>query len=196
MPRFGSVNMDRPILAVGETKFPGEPFAAVAAESEDAAKVAACLVRVEYEELTPVTSIEAALAPDAPLVQDPALRREAELRDTNILGEWRFGWGQVDACHPHLILENTYTFPMVTHFAIEPHAFLAAPEKDGVVIWSAIQHPYVLQRVVAAVLNLPVAKIRVIAPDRAVGLAARVIQNSNRCAPCWPLEPVDRCAWF
>ncbi len=47
-------------------------------------------------------------------------------------------------------------------------------QKDGVVIWSAIPASYVLQRVVAAVLNLPVAKIRVIAPDRAVGLAARL----------------------
>jgi CO/xanthine dehydrogenase Mo-binding subunit len=54
---------------------------------------------------------------------------------------------------------------MVTHFAIEPHAFLAAPDANGVTIWSPTQHPYVLQRVVASVLGWPIAKVRIIAPD-------------------------------
>ena len=54
---------------------------------------------------------------------------------------------------------------MVTQFAIEPHAFMAAPEGDGVAVWSSIQHPYWLQRVIAKVLGLPLAKVRVIAPD-------------------------------
>jgi CO/xanthine dehydrogenase Mo-binding subunit len=54
---------------------------------------------------------------------------------------------------------------MVTHFAIEPHAFLAAPDANGVTIWSPTQHPFVLQCVVAAALGWPVAKVRIIAPD-------------------------------
>jgi CO/xanthine dehydrogenase Mo-binding subunit len=54
---------------------------------------------------------------------------------------------------------------MVTQFAIEPHAFLAAPDGDGIEIWSSIQHPYWLQRVMAGVLDLPTEKVRVIAPD-------------------------------
>ena len=31
-----------------------------------------------------------------------------------------------------LVVENDYAFPMVTHFAIEPHAFMAAPDGDGI----------------------------------------------------------------
>ena len=54
---------------------------------------------------------------------------------------------------------------MVTHFAIEPHAFIAAPEDDGVAVWTSIQHPYWLQRVLAKTLGLPLAKVRVHAPD-------------------------------
>ena len=54
---------------------------------------------------------------------------------------------------------------MVTQFAIEPHAFIAAPDGDGVAIWSSIQHPYWLQRILARVLGLPLAKVRVHAPD-------------------------------
>jgi CO/xanthine dehydrogenase Mo-binding subunit len=63
-------------------------------------------------------------------------------------------------------VENTYRFPMVTHFAIEPHAFMAAlDDGGGVRVWTSIQHPYWLQRVLAGALGLPIAKVRVIAPD-------------------------------
>ena len=54
---------------------------------------------------------------------------------------------------------------MVTQFAIEPHAFMAAPDGDGIAVWSSIQHPNWLQRVIAELLGLPLAKVRVIAPD-------------------------------
>ncbi len=164
MPRFGPVEQDRPILAVGETKFHGEPVAAVAAETEQAADEGAALVRVTCAELPPVLTVEQALDPNSDLVQDPALR-QGPLAATNTVREWDFGWGEIEGVGAACIVENTYNFPMVTHFAIEPHVFLAAPEQDGVTIWSAIQHPYLLQQVIANLLDLPLAKVRVIAPD-------------------------------
>jgi CO/xanthine dehydrogenase Mo-binding subunit len=165
MPRFGPQFRDRPILAVGETKYHGDPVAAVAAETRDAAEAAARLVRVEAEPLPAVFTIDAALAPDAPLVQDPALRPEDPLRSTNLLREHRYGWGDVDAASADVVVEGTYSFPMVTQFAIEPHAFIAAPDGDGIALWSSIQHPNWLQRVIASLLDLPLAKVRVFAPD-------------------------------
>ncbi len=95
MPRYGPAYNDRPVLAVGETKFFGEPVAAVAAETEDAARAAAAAVRVDYEELPAVLTVEQALDPSSALVQDPAIRVEKELAHTNILREWQFGWGDV-----------------------------------------------------------------------------------------------------
>ncbi len=173
VPRFGPTYRDRPVLAVDEVKFYGEPVAAIAAESEDAAAAAAALVRVEYEELPGVFTVAAALDPASPLVQEPDLRPSDPLNKTNIMGEWKYGWGNVDECQADWIIDQVYTFPMVTHFAIEPHAFIAMPEKDGVVIWSAIQHPYDLQRTIAVLLNLPVAKVRVIAPDPGGGFGGK-----------------------
>ena len=38
VPRFGPQFEDRPVLAVGETKYHGEPVAAVAADTKDAAE--------------------------------------------------------------------------------------------------------------------------------------------------------------
>src|SRR5262245_26237886 len=74
VPRYGPVSADRPMLAVGETKFSGEPVAAVVAETKDAASRAARLLRIDIEELPAVLSIEAALDARGPLVQDTDLR--------------------------------------------------------------------------------------------------------------------------
>ncbi len=173
VPRFGPVVADRPLLAVGETRFSGEPVAVVVADTHDAAAAAARVVHVDFEELPAVLTVLSALDPSAPLVQDPSLRPGDPLARTNILQQWQFGWGQVDSADADLLVENTYSFPMVTHFAIEPHAFLAAPDANGVIVWSPTQHPYVLQRVVAAALKLPIARVRIIAPDPGGGFGGK-----------------------
>ena len=167
VPRFGPQRRDRPVLAVGETKYQGEPVAAVAAETRDAAEEAARLVRVACEVLPGVYTIEAALAAGAPLVQDPDIRPGDPFAGSNVLSEHHYGWGDVDAAtrEADVVVDGTYAFPMVTQFAIEPHAFMAAPDGDGIAVWSAIQHPYWLQRVIADLVGLPLAKVRVYAPD-------------------------------
>lgn len=156
VPRYGPVIADRPMIAEGETNFSGEPVAAVVAESLHAAEMAAGLVGIDFEELPAVLSIDAAL-------QDK----------THTVQEWRFGWGNVDDAAAELVLENDYAFPMVTHFAIEPHAFLAAPDANGVTVWSPTQHPYVLQRVIASALGWPISRVRIVAPDPGGGFGGK-----------------------
>ena len=175
MPRYGPAYDDRPVLAVGETKFFGEPVAAVAAETEDAAEAAAALIRVDYEELPAVLTVEQALDPASPLVQDPALRAEQiRSRTPTSCSEWRFGWGDVDGVPADCVIENDYTFPMVTHFAIEPHAFMAAPDPEGVTIWSPIQHPLraAARRRVGAAAGRS-RRVRIIAPDPGGGFGGK-----------------------
>ena len=173
MPRFGPQFRDRPVLADGETRYHGEPVAAVAADTLDAAEAAARLVRVEFEELPAVTTIAAALAPDAPRVQDPAIRSGDPLGTTNVLREHHYGWGDVEATTADVVVEGTYRFPMVTQFAIEPHAYIAAPDGDGIAVWSSIQHPYWLQRVIATLLALPLSRVRILAPDPGGGFGGK-----------------------
>jgi CO/xanthine dehydrogenase Mo-binding subunit len=168
MPRFGPQLRDRPVIAIRETKYHGDPVAAVAAETKDAAEAGAAAVRIDYEELPAVAAIADALAPGAPLVQDPSLRPDDPFAGTNVLREHRYGWGDLASqeAAADVVVEGTYRFPMVTQFAIEPHAFMAAPDaSDGIVVWSSIQHPNWLQRVIASLLDLPLAKVRIIAPD-------------------------------
>jgi CO/xanthine dehydrogenase Mo-binding subunit len=177
MPRFGPFVNDRPVLAVGEVNYHGEAVAAVAAETEEIAAEAARLVRVEHEVLSGgVFSVDDALNPASPLVQDPSVRpKDDPLANTNISCEYHFGWGDVDAVagEADLVVENTYEYPMVTQFAIEPHGFMAAPDGDGIVIWSTVQHPFWLQKIMAKVLNLPLAKLRIYAPDLGGGFGGK-----------------------
>jgi CO/xanthine dehydrogenase Mo-binding subunit len=176
VPRFGPQYEDRPVLAVGETKYHGEPVALVVADTRELAEQAAALVRVEHEVLASVFTLAGALAPDAPLVQDPSIRQKDGLEETNVLREHRVGWGDVDAAasEPGLVIvENRYSFPMVTHFAVEPHAFMAAPDGDGVAVWSTIQHPNWLQKLIAGVAGMPLSKVRVYAPDPGGGFGGK-----------------------
>ncbi len=164
-PRFGPQYRDRPVLAGKETKFHGEPVAFVVAESIEAANRAAALITVDYEILSAVLSPAAALDPDAPLVQDPSLRKEMEWKNSNILNQWVYGWGNIEVCRADRIIENTYKFPMVTHFAIESFCYLADPSSEGITLYSAIQNPFQLQKIIADVTGFPLSRVRIIAPD-------------------------------
>ncbi len=180
VPRYGPHAQDRPVLAVGQVNYHGEPVAAVAAETREIAEEAARLVKVEYEALPAIFTVDAALAADAFLVQDPAIRRANDpLAQTNKFSEYTFGSGDVEAAaeDADLIIENTYEYPMVTHFAIEPHACVVVPEGGGLVVWSTNQHPFQLQKILAKVVGLPLSKVRVIAPDLGGGFGGKQWPN-------------------
>jgi CO/xanthine dehydrogenase Mo-binding subunit len=123
----------------------------------DAAAEAVRRIRVEYEELPGVYSLEDALADGGPLVR-------ADVPD-NVLREHRYGWGDVDGAEAKLVVEDVYRFPMVSHFSIEPFAVLAAVRDGALTVWSPIQHPFVLQRVISEVTGLPMSEVRIVAPD-------------------------------
>ncbi len=176
VPRFGPQVNDRPVLAVDEVRYHGEPVAIVVAESKDAAEEGARLVKVEHEELPAVYTVDEALDPGAPLVQDPAIRRPGDpLADTNKFSEHHFGWGDVEAAEAEadLVVDHTYEYPMVTQFAIEPHACQAAADGDGIAMWATTQHPYQLQKILAKLLDLPLSKVRVFAPDLGGGFGGK-----------------------
>jgi CO/xanthine dehydrogenase Mo-binding subunit len=168
MPRFGVSHQDRPVLADGRVNFHGEPVAAVLAETAEAAYAGARAVHVDFNELPGVYTLDSALAPEAQLVQDPALRPGDPLADTNVIKDALYTWGDIAAEEERTatVVENTYTFPMVTHFPIEPGGTVAIPtDNGGIEVYSPVQHPYLLQQTLAKLLGLPLNKVRVCAPD-------------------------------
>ncbi len=175
LSRFGPIVQDQPVLANGEVNFAGQPVAVVLAETCRQAEKGAEAVKVKYTTLPAITSIEEALAPGAPLVQNPAIRNDDKWHDTNIMGEWHFGWGDVDSVDSQSVftLTNIYKTPFIHHYALEPYAVHALPADGGITIFAAIQHPFVLRRIVASMLELPLSKVRIIATEMGGGFGGR-----------------------
>src|SRR4051794_41328786 len=59
------VPADEPLLAADDVRYKGQPIAAVAAESEEAARAAVEAIDVAFEEREPLFEIRTALDPDA-----------------------------------------------------------------------------------------------------------------------------------
>ena len=174
--RFGISHKDRPVLATGTVNFHGEPVVAVVAETADQAFAAAEAVVIDFTELDGVYHLDAALTDGARLVQEPEVRPNDESNASNILETAHYEWGDVaaDESKATVVVENTYTFPMVTHFPIEPGGVVAAPGEDGgVEVYSPVQHPYLLQRIIAQVWDIPLNRVRVVAPDPGGGFGGK-----------------------
>ena len=152
---YGSVVRDRPILAMQKVRYQGEPVAAVAAIDEATAHRAVSLIEVEYEELPVVPDTEAALAPGT-----------AHIHESNLCRDYHYGWGDVEAgfAEADEVFEDTFTFPMVYHYALEPHAAIAHYTPHGITVWSTAQHPFQVRGDLARMFNQPLHRVQVIVP--------------------------------
>jgi CO/xanthine dehydrogenase Mo-binding subunit len=181
-PYWGHSIKDRPVLAIGKVRFPGEPVAAVAAETEEAAEAALHAIRVEYEELAVAGTLEEALASDAPLVhegpQEPGLFHGLGTlpeRDGNVCYRYRIERGEVEAAFAHAahVVEGEYTFPGVYQYALETHTVLADVKHGEITVWASCQHPFLVRAELAALFELPLASVRVIVPFLGGGFGSK-----------------------
>lgn len=181
MPRFGVSHKDRPVMADGRVNFYGEPVAAVAALTQEQADAAARAVKVDYRELPGVYTLDAALAPGAHLVQDPSdptKRAGDALRETNVIEEQTIAWGDLaeQEARADLVVEDSYTYPMMTQFPIEPLAVIVEPtDGGGLTVYTPVQHPYLMQRIVAGLVGKTLTQVHVIAPDPGGGFGGKQI---------------------
>ncbi len=152
---YGSDKKDRPVVAIDKVRFQGEPVAAVAAVDLATAEAAAELVEVEYEDLPVVTDIAAALEPGA-----------APIHDSNLCHQYGYEWGDVDAAFASCdrVFEDTFTFPMVYHYAMEPHACIASYEPDRIRLWTSAQHPFLVRAEIARLFRRQLDQVQVVSP--------------------------------
>jgi CO/xanthine dehydrogenase Mo-binding subunit len=159
-PRFGPVVRDQPVLATGSTRYVGEPVALVVGRSRAAALAGARQVRVERTPLPGFFTADDALAAE-PLHDgsNDAITTETP----NVMGSWDYGWGSIEETREQaaLVVENRYTAPFAHHFPIETYAAVGIPEGDAITVWDTVQHPFVLRRVLADMLDLPQSSVRV-----------------------------------
>ena len=150
-------------LCVDRVRYVGDGVAAVAAVDEETANRALRLIRVEYQLLEPVLSAERALEPDAPQIHDAGKPG----RNGNVTKHVHLEFGDVDAAlaSSDVVIEGDYFFQGTTHTPIEPHCAIGWFDPSGkLTVWSATQVPHYLHRELARVLDLDVARIRVVQP--------------------------------
>ncbi len=146
-PDIAPVIKGEPVLAKGVVEFHGQPVAAIAATDLATARRAARLVRVTYEDLPAILSIEEALDKQSLLMPPLGLKRGdaagAIARAPHKLsGELRLG-GQ-------------------DHFYLEGQVSIAEPREDGdMMMRCSTQHPSEVQKLVARVLGRPMHAVTV-----------------------------------
>ena len=154
---------DEHALALDRVRHVGDAVAAVAAVDEETANRALDAIHVEYEVLAAILEPREALESSAVQIHEPT----KEGRNGNVTKHVLLEFGPVDEAmdDAEVVVEGEYYFHGTTHAPIEPHCAIARSDANGILtVWSSTQVPHYLQREIARVLELDVARIRVVQP--------------------------------
>lgn len=173
----------RPLLAAGRVRFVGEPIAVVVAESPYAAEDATELV-------------EAALDP-LPALVDPLAAMDAEPlheHPSNVLFDSLTEAGDVAAAFERAaaVVERTFHSPRYSATPMENRGAVAAPDGDGVRVWASTQIPHRLATIVAELLGLPRALVRVGATDVGGGFGQKAHAYPEEILTAWLAHTLRR----
>ncbi len=154
---LGHLKKDTPaLIKVGEeTRYLGDAVALVAAETEEIAKEALKYIKVDFEELKPLSSPMEALKDDAPKIHEGG----------NILVHEHLVRGNADEAikNSKYVVTNKYSVPFTEHAFLEPEAAVAVPDgEDGLIVYTGTQSIYDDLREIGSLLNLGEDKLRII----------------------------------
>jgi len=152
-----------------KVRYVGDRVAAVAADTPEIAAQALDLIKVDYEVLPPVLSLDAALQDGAPIIHDePDYVGFGESDPArNLVAKVNITIGDVDtACaSADRVFETVVETQRMKHVPLEPWVTLTYwDEDDRLVIMTSTQVPFHVQRILAPVLGLAESRIRVIKP--------------------------------
>ena len=164
---IGTITKDQPVLASERVRYIGDPVALIAAKTEEIAEEAARKVVVFYEDLPAITHPEDALKAYAPQIHEKGnLLMEYHV----IKGDVRSGFKEAD-----VIVEEVYTTTWIDHAYMEPDAGTSYPDEEGrITVVCPTQNVHYDQKEVAAVLGLPIEKVRIVQCATGGGFGGRL----------------------
>jgi xanthine dehydrogenase YagR molybdenum-binding subunit len=166
-------------------RFAGQPVAAVAATSPQAAEEAAAKVKVQYEALPFVVDADLAREPNAPLVFPGAADQAGTAggggsaggipQTGNIHGPAvrKSGDAEQGFKDADVIVDARYTTQVQTHSALETHGVVADWKPELLTVYASTQGTASVREELAAFFRLPKSQVRVITEFMGGGFGAK-----------------------
>jgi carbon-monoxide dehydrogenase large subunit len=163
------LNPRQPMLCTDKARHVGEAVAVVIARTRVHAEDAAELVNVDYEHLPAVVDPYQALEKDTPLVH--------ERLKTNEIGWFHVTKGEPDKAlaQAQRTIKRRFSHHRYAAMPMECRGVAATWDEriDSYTIWSSTQVVHWVQREIASTLEVPEARVRVIAPDVGGGFGVK-----------------------
>ena len=177
----GDANYDMCVNLMARDKalYEGHAVAAVAAVSAEQARAAAAAVKVQYEPLPPVLTIDDALNPAVPAIHDHMRTSgvdPAPAEPSNVSQLTNFARGDVEAgfAEADTVIEREFTTQPVHQGYIEPHAVTADAGQDGkATVWCSSQGHFNVRAQTAAMLGWETARIKVVPAEIGGGFGGK-----------------------
>jgi CO/xanthine dehydrogenase Mo-binding subunit len=191
---------DQTVYATDRVRYVGDPVAAVAAETDEAARRAAALVEVDYEVLDPVYDVTEGIAEDAPLVHPDLGDYECvewitPKPGSNICNHLTVRKGDYRAALERCVkvVENTFDVPQVQHVPLEPHVSVARVGLDGKVeVDTSAQSPFTVRHLLCACFGLSHGDVRVRVPYVGGGFGGKAGINLEPIAVSLAMQAAGR----
>ena len=151
--------------AGAQVMYQGDAVAAVAADTEERAIDAARLVKVQYQVLPHVASVEQAMDPDASEVFQGGNVRQGQTQETGDLGA---GFAKAAAT-----VEATYSTHVITHVCMESHSVVCEWEGEKLTAWISTQAVHGSAQQFANGLRIPQTNVRVITQHMGGGFGSK-----------------------
>ena len=153
--------IEQPVLAAGRVRFVGEPVAVVVADTPEEAEDAAEQVFLDIDPEDPVVTVDDALQPDAPSVHE-------HVRG-NVVVDARFETERVDEVFAGaaVVVDFDLRSQRQNALPLEARGSVASydPRSGRITLTASVQSPHVVRTIVADLLGLPEADLRVVTPD-------------------------------
>ncbi|PQE20593.1 xanthine dehydrogenase protein [Rutstroemia sp. NJR-2017a BBW] len=148
---WGSVVKDEPLFADGEVFSHGQPIGLVYAETALQAQQAARAVKIVYEDLPAILTIDEAIEQNSFFPYGKMLKKGAAIED-----KMEEIWSKCDR-----IFEGTTRIGGQEHFYLETNAALVIPNKEDRTyeLWSSTQNSMETQEFVAQVTGVPSSRV-------------------------------------
>jgi len=158
-------------LATDSVEYVGQPIAFVVAADRYVAEDACDLIEVEYEALPAVVDLEAAVAPDAPLVH-PDVPENVAAHLVQSVGNVEEAFRRADhVIEERLVLERGAGQPMECRAVTA----LFDPVEEVLTVYDTTQAPLSIRNGLAVLLGLSENQVRVVAPDVGGGFGVKIM---------------------